>query len=155
AHLKYAVEKGKHIFAEKPVAVDAPGIRSVIATAEAAKEKNLSLVSGLCYRYDLAKRETMDRMHNGQIGKILSIHVTYNTHPLNHKARQIDWDDMTFQLRNWQYFTWLGGDHIVEQHIHSLDKAAWALHDQPPESVTALGGRQLLQGEDYGNMYDH
>jgi myo-inositol 2-dehydrogenase / D-chiro-inositol 1-dehydrogenase len=155
AHLKYAVEKGKHIFCEKPVAVDAPGIRSVIATAEAAKEKKLCLVNGLCYRYDLAKRETMDRMHNGQIGKILSIHVTYNTLPLQHDARRSEWDDMTFQLRNWQYFTWLGGDHIVEQHIHSIDKAAWALHDQPPESVVALGGRQLLRGEDYGNMFDH
>lgn len=155
AQIKYAVEKGKHIFAEKPVAVDAPGIRSVIASAEAAKEQKLSLVSGLCYRYDLAKRETMERLHNGQIGKILSIHVTYNTHPLKHEARQSDWDDMTFQLRNWQYFTWLSGDHICEQHVHSIDKAAWALHDEPPKSVTALGGRQVLKGEDYGNIYDH
>jgi predicted dehydrogenase len=155
AQLKYAVEKDKHIFAEKPVAVDAPGIRSVIATAEEAKQKGLSLVSGLCYRYDLAKRETMQRMHDGQIGKILAMNVTYNTHPLRHENRAADWDDMTFQLRNWQYFTWLSGDHICEQHVHSLDKAAWAMHDEPPVSVVAFGGRQVLQGEDYGNIYDH
>jgi predicted dehydrogenase len=155
AHLKAAVEAGKHVFAEKPVAVDAPGVRSVLATCEEAKKKKLSLVSGLCYRYEHAKRETMKRVHDGAIGDIIALHTSYNTGPLWMKPRQPQWSDMEWQLRNWLYFTWLSGDHNVEQHVHSLDKMAWAMGDVYPVRASGTGGRQVRVGQEYGHIFDH
>jgi myo-inositol 2-dehydrogenase / D-chiro-inositol 1-dehydrogenase len=155
AHLKAAIAAGKHVFCEKPVAVDAPGVRSVLATADEARKKNLSIVSGLCYRYDLPKRELIQRVHDGAIGDILTMQVSYNTGTLWHHPRQPSWSEMEYQLRNWLYFTWLSGDFNVEQHIHSLDKAAWAMHDEPPVRATGLGGRQVRVEEQWGNIFDH
>jgi predicted dehydrogenase len=154
-HLKAAVEANKHVFCEKPVAVDAPGVRSVLETCELAKQKNLSLVSGLCYRYDLRKRELMKRVHDGAIGDIQSIHSTYLTGTLWHHGRKSEWSDMEWQVRNWLYFTWLSGDHNVEQHIHSLDKAAWAMNDEPPAACIGVGGREVRVQPQWGNIYDH
>ncbi len=154
-HLKAAVEAGKHIFCEKPVAVDAPGVRSVLATAEEAKKKELCIVSGLCWRYDYGKRAIIEKIHDGAIGDVLAMHSTYLTGFLWHRGRKEIWSDMEFQLRNWLYFTWLSGDHIVEQHIHSLDKCAWVMHDEPPVSAVGIGGRQVRTGEQFGNIYDH
>jgi predicted dehydrogenase len=156
AHLKYAVEKGKHIFCEKPVAVDAPGIRSVFATVEEARKRGLALVSGLCWRYDFGMRELFDQILDKQaLGEILAIQATYHTQTLKKFPRQPGWSDMEFQLRNWQHFVWGSGDHNVEQHVHSLDKAAWALKDVPPLKCTGSGGRQARTGEESGNVYDH
>jgi len=155
AHLEYAVEAGKHIFAEKPVAVDGPGVRRVLAAARKAKDKNLSLVSGLCYRYEHSKRETIQRIHQGDIGDIVALHCSYNTRGLWHHKRQPGWSDMEWQLRNWLYFTWLSGDHNVEQHIHSLDKMAWVMKDVPPVKAIGLGGRQVRTSEDFGHIFDH
>ena len=155
AHLKAAVASGKHVFCEKPVAVDAPGVRSVLETTEEARKKNLTLVSGLCYRYDRPKVELINRVHDGAIGDIQAMHVSYNTGTLWHHDRQPSWSEMEFQLRNWLYFTWLSGDFNVEQHIHSLDKAAWAMHDTPPVRATGLGGRQVRTGDQWGNIFDH
>jgi predicted dehydrogenase len=155
AHLKAAVEAGKHAFVEKPVAVDAPGVRAVMETCREAKKKNLAIVSGLCYRYERAKRETMKRVHEGSVGDIVALHCAYNTHGLWHKPREKNWSDMEWQLRNWLYFTWLSGDHIVEQHIHSLDKMAWAMKDEPPEKASGLGGRQVRTGTEFGHIFDH
>jgi predicted dehydrogenase len=155
AHLKAAIASGKHVFCEKPVAVDAPGVRSVLETTEEARKKNLSIVSGLCYRYDLPKRELINRVHDGAIGDILAMQVSYNTGTLWHKGRNPAWSEMEYQLRNWLYFTWLSGDFNVEQHVHSLDKAAWAMHDEPPVKATGLGGRQVRVEEQWGNVYDH
>jgi predicted dehydrogenase len=154
-HLKAAIDANKHVFCEKPVAVDAPGVRAVLAACDEARKKNLSLVSGLCYRYENAKRETMKRVHEGAIGDIIALHCAYNTHGLWMKERQPDWSDMEWQLRNWLYFTWLSGDHIVEQHVHSLDKMAWAMHDEPPVRAYGLGGRQSRTGLEYGQIFDH
>jgi predicted dehydrogenase len=154
-HLKAAVDAGKHIFAEKPVAVDAPGARAVMSACAEAKKKGLSLVSGLCYRYERAKQETMKRVHEGAVGEIVALHCAYNTHGLWHKDREPGWSDMEWQLRNWLYFTWLSGDHIVEQHIHSLDKMAWAMQDEPPVRATGLGGRQVRTSPKFGNIFDH
>lgn len=155
SHLKAAIASGKHVFCEKPVAVDAPGIRSVLETTEEAKKKNLTVVSGLCYRYDPPKIETINRIHDGAVGDVHTMHVSYNTGTLWHHGRQPNWSEMEYQMRNWLYFTWLSGDFNVEQHVHSLDKAAWVMHDQTPVRATGLGGRQVRSGEEWGNIYDH
>ena len=155
AHLAYAVEKGKHVFAEKPVAVDAPGVRQVFAVSNLAKEKKLCLVSGLCWRYDYGMRATFDQIRSGAVGDISTIQATYHTSTLKKFPRQPGWSDMEFQLRNWQHMVWLGGDHNVEQHIHSLDKVAWAMGDEPPVQCTGSGGRQARTGAESGNAYDH
>lgn len=155
AHLKAAIASGKHVFCEKPVAVDAPGVRSVLETTEEARRKGLSIVSGLCYRYERSKRETIQRIHDGAIGDVLAIHTSYNTGTLWHHPRQPNWSEMEYQLRNWLYFTWLSGDFNVEQHVHSLDKGAWVMRDEPPVSATGLGGRQVRVEEQWGNIYDH
>ncbi len=155
AHLKAAIEAGKHVFAEKPVAVDAPGIRSVMESAAKAKEKNLALVSGFCWRYEYGMRETMKKVHEGAIGDIVSLQCTYNTGALWMKPRQPSWSDMEWQMRNWLYFTWLSGDHIVEQHVHSLDKMAWAMKNAYPVKAVGLGGRQVRTDPAYGNIFDH
>jgi predicted dehydrogenase len=155
-HLKAAIEAGKHVFCEKPVAVDAPGVRSVLATAQEAKRKGLSIVSGLCWRYHHGTKATMQRIHDGAIGKVLVMQETYNAGTLWHRGRKPHATEMNYQMLNWYYFTWLSGDHNVEQHIHSLDKAAWAMHDQPPAAAWGLGGRQVrTEQPKYGDIYDH
>ncbi len=154
--LKAAIDAGKHVFCEKPVAVDAPGVRSVLASAEAAKQKGLSLVSGLCWRYHNGVKETMKRILDGQIGEIRSIQENYLTGALWSRPRQPGDTEMKFQVRNWYNFTWLSGDFNVEQHVHSLDKALWAFHDEPPLRAYGLGGRQVrVEQPAYGNIYDH
>jgi len=154
-HLKAAIDAGKHVFCEKPVAVDGPGVRSVLETTEKARAKNLAIVSGLCWRYDSAVRETVKRIQEGAIGDIVAIQENYLTDTLWHRGRKPEWSEMEYQLRNWLYFTWLSGDHNVEQHIHSLDKAMWLMGDKPPVAATGLGGRQVRTGEEYGNIFDH
>ena len=156
-HLKAAVEAGVHIFCEKPVAVDAPGIRTVMAACEAAKQKKLSLVSGLCFRYHTAMRETMKRIHDGAIGEVVAVQTTYNCGPpwFRNKQRDSNWTEMEYQLRNWYPFTWLSGDHNVEQHVHSLDKASWALGDQTPSLAWGSGGRQVRSDDAIGQIFDH
>ena len=154
-HIKAAIEAGKHVFCEKPVATDSHGVHSVLDSCRKAKDKNLSIVSGLCYRYEHGKRETMKRVHDGQIGDIVAMHTNYLARGLWHKPRKEGWSDMEWQLRNWLYFTWLSGDHIVEQHIHSLDKMAWAMKDAHPLKAVGLGGRQSRTGDEFGHIFDH
>lgn len=154
-HIEAAVKANKHIFAEKPYAVDAPGLRRVIAAAKEAERKKLSLVSGFCWRYHLPKRETYEKVLNGQIGNILTAETTYNTGELWYKERQKDWTDMEYQLRNWYYYNWLSGDHIIEQAIHSLDMLQWAMGDVAPLNVVGSGGRQKRTDPKFGNVYDH
>jgi predicted dehydrogenase len=136
------------------VAVDAPGVRSVLATVEEAKKKNLNLVAGLCWRYDYGVRETMKRVLDGAIGNIKAIRETYLCAPLGFRPRQPEWTEMEFQLRNWEFFVWLNGDFNTEQHVHSLDKAAWAMHDKTPVRAFGVGGRQLRK-PDEGDVFDH
>jgi predicted dehydrogenase len=155
AHLAAAVAAGKHVFAEKPVAVDGAGVRSVLASAREAQRRNLSLVSGLCWRYHNAQRETVARIRDGGIGDIVTLQCTYNTGTLWHRERQRGWSDMEWQMRNWLYFTWLSGDFNVEQHIHSLDKMAWVMGDTPPARCYGVGGRQVRTQAEFGHIYDH
>ncbi len=154
-HLAAAVEAGRHLFVEKPIAVDAPGVRSIHAACQRAREKGLTVVSGLCYRYQHAKRETIARIRDGAVGDILALQCTYNAEGLWHRGRKPEWSEMEYQMRNWIYFTWLSGDHIAEQHIHSLDKLAWAMGDEYPVQCTSSGGRVVRTGPEYGNVYDH
>ncbi len=155
SHLKAAIEAGKHVFAEKPVAVDAPGVRSVLASCELAKQKKLAVVSGLCLRYSDRYREAMKRIHGGLIGRPVAVHANDLRGGRWAKPRQEAWDDITYQTRNWYNFTWLSGDFNVEQHVHNLDVAAWALGDRYPVKAVGTGGRQVLTGPEYGNIYDH
>ncbi|MDD3968854.1 MAG: Gfo/Idh/MocA family oxidoreductase [Proteiniphilum sp.] len=155
AHLEAAVHAGKHVFCEKPFAVDAPGLRRVMAAAKKAKEKNLSLVSGFCWRYHLPKRETFGKILHNQIGRILTAEATYDTGELWFKERQKGGSDFEYQLRNWIYYNWLSGDHINEQAIHSIDLLQWGMGDVTPISVTGTGGRQKRTDPKFGNVYDH
>jgi predicted dehydrogenase len=155
AHFKAAVEAGKHIFAEKPVAVDAPGVRSVLATCELAKKKNLSLVSGLCLRYDFGFRETVRRLHDGAVGDILALQANDLRGSNWAKPRLPEWSDMQWQMRNWYNFTWLSGDFNVEQHVHFLDVCAWVMKDEYPIGAVGMGGRQVRRGPQFGHIYDH
>jgi predicted dehydrogenase len=154
-HLAAAVQAGKHIFAEKPVAVDAPGVRSVLATCEAAKQKGLSLVSGLCLRYDYGFREMARRLHDGAIGDIIALQANDYRGSNWGKARQAGWTDMQYQMRNWYNFTWLSGDFNVEQHVHYLDVGAWMMRNRYPVKAIGLGGRQVRTAAEYGHIYDH
>lgn len=155
AHLAAAVDAGKHIFCEKPVAVDAPGIRSVIETAKKAKEKGLALMSGFCWRHDIPKIETYNRLLDGAIGNINTVYNTYNTGALWYREPQPGWSEMENKMRNWLYYTWISGDHIVEQAVHSIDLMSWAMGDQLPVSASGTGGRQSRTEEKFGNVYDH
>src|SRR5262249_58471910 len=140
---------------EKPVAVDGPGARAVLRACEEAKAKKLSVVSGLCWRYDFAKRATFAQVHDGAVGDIVALQCTYNAGELWHYPRQPEWSDMEWQVRNWLYFTWLSGDHNVEQHIHSLDKMAWAMKDEYPVRAWGVGGRQVRTDPAFGHIFDH
>ena len=155
AHLQAAVAAGKHVFCEKPMAVDVPGLRSVMETAEAARQKSLSLVAGFCWRYNVRHRELYRRVHDGAIGDLRCVYSTYNASPLDTHPRQPGWSDMEWQLRNWQTFCWLSGDHIAEQAVHSLDKQSWAFGDEPPLSCTAVGGNAARNYRERGDAFDH
>jgi predicted dehydrogenase len=154
-HLQAAVDAGKHIFAEKPVAVDPEGVRNVIKAVDDAKKKNLALVSGLCWRYDTGVRAAYKRVLGGDIGDVVTLQCTYNTGELWNVARTDKMTDVEWQIRNWLYFTWLSGDHIAEQHIHSLDKMAWIMKDEPPVRCYGVGGRQKRTGPEFGHIFDH
>ncbi|MDG1855578.1 MAG: Gfo/Idh/MocA family oxidoreductase [Verrucomicrobiota bacterium] len=156
-HLRAAVDAGKHIFCEKPMATDAPGLRSVIASANDAKAKKLALVAGFCWRYNFARRALYDKIHNGDIGDVRSIYATYYTGPVKpmpaDDKRPAGMSDLDWQVRNWYNFTWLSGDSLVEQAIHSVDKVAWCMKDEPPVKAVATGGRQVPN--ESVNIFDH
>ena len=156
-HFKAAIAAGKHVFLEKPMGTDAVGCKQIMATAEEAKKKSLSVVDGFCWRYESARREFYKRIHDGAIGEIRAIYATYLTGPVKampaKETRPAGMSDTEWQIRNWYNFVWLGGDGLVEQAIHSVDKIAWAMKDVPPLKCTAVGGRQI--GNNEGNIWDH
>jgi myo-inositol 2-dehydrogenase / D-chiro-inositol 1-dehydrogenase len=156
-HLKAAIDAGKHVFCEKPMATDAPGLRSVLESVKKAKEKNLSLVAGFCWRYEPARREFYKRIHDGAIGDVRAVYATYYTTPVKPMPpasdRPAGMGDLEWQMRNWYNFTWLSGDGYVEQACHSVDKVAWGLKDVPPLNAVAVGGRQTPNNQ--GDIFDH
>ena len=153
--LTAAVNAGKHIFCEKPVAVDAPGVRKVLAAAQKAKERGLSLVSGFTFRYDLPKRELFGRVQNGEIGEVRMVNSTRNGGGLWYFPRKPEWTEMEYQMRNWYYYDWLSGDFIVEMVVHNLDMMTWGIGSQMPVKAFGTGGRQSRVEEKWGNIYDH
>ena len=155
AYVKACVDAGKHVFCEKIHAVDAPGVRTVLAAGEIAKQKNLSIVSGLAWRYDTGAVETMKRVHDGAIGRIVSIEETCNTNSLPCRARQPGWTEMQYQIQDWFNFSWLGCDLPALNLVHNLDKAVWAMHEEPPLSCWGTGGLQARVGPQYGDVWDH
>jgi len=154
-HFRLAVEAGKHVFAEKPVAVDAPGVRSVLESCERAKAKGLSVVSGLCLRYDSGFRETVRRLHDGAAGEVHTLMANDYRGGRWTKPKEPGMSEMLYQMRNWYNFTWLSGDFNVEQHVHHLDVCAWIMKDRYPVKAIGMGGRQVLTEPEYGQIYDH
>jgi predicted dehydrogenase len=156
-HLKAAVAAGKHIFCEKPVSTDAPGLRSVLESVEEARRKKLALVAGLCWRYNLAERALFERIHAGDIGAVRAVYATYYTGTVKTmppaSERPAGMGDLEWQLHNWYNFNWLSGDSLVEQAVHAVDWMCWAMKDVPPLSAVAVGGRQIPS--EGGNIYDH
>ncbi|NLC56572.1 MAG: Gfo/Idh/MocA family oxidoreductase, partial [Armatimonadetes bacterium] len=153
-HFKAAVDAGKHIFTEKPVAVCPAGVRMVLAAAEAAKQKGLGIVAGTQRRHQNSYRQCIQRLHDGAIGEIVAGQCYWNQGGLWVHQREAGWSDMEWQIRNWLYFTWLSGDHIVEQHVHNLDVINWVLQAHPVKCL-GMGGRQSRTDPAFGHIYDH
>ena len=154
AHIKATIAAGKHLFCEKPVAVDGPGIRTVLAAAEEAKAKGLAVVAGTQRRHQLGYVEVMKRIHDGGIGEVLAARAYWNQGGLWKVDRTPAMSDLEYQVRNWLYYTWLSGDHICEQHVHNIDVVNWAMGG-PPVRAVALGGRQVRTAPIWGNIFDH
>jgi len=156
-HLQAAVNAGKHIFCEKPMAVDALGYHLAMAAVDKAKEKKLNLVAGFCWRYSTSRIEAFQKLRDGDIGEVRAMFSTYFAGPVKpmaeEAARTPGMSDVEWQLRNWYNFSWLSGDSIVEQAVHSVDKICWAMGDAPPEACVATGGRQIPSVG--GNIFDH
>lgn len=156
-HLRAAVEADKHIFTEKPMATDGPGVRSVIESVEISKVKGLHICAGFCWRYDNAKRALFEKVHEGALGELRAVYGTYLTGPVKPMppadTRPAGMSDLEWMVRNWYNFTWLSGDGLVEQAVHTVDWLAWAFQDTPALSCTAVGGRQIPANG--GNIYDH
>jgi len=153
-HFAYAVEQGKHVFMEKPVATDAPGIRSVLATAEAAKKQGLKVGVGLQRHHEDAYLQTIGRLHDGAIGDIRSLRCYWNGATIKVPVTHEGLTEMEYQVRNWYFFHWLSGDHNVEQHVHNLDVCNWLMKAHPI-SAMGMGGRQMRTGKDHGDIFDH
>lgn len=153
-HFEYAVNNGKHVFMEKPVATDVPGVRKVLAAAKKAKENKLNVVVGLQRHYQDNYLAAMDQLKQDKIGKIVSGQVYWNSGGVWVRERQSGQSELEYQMRNWYYFNWLCGDHILEQHIHNIDVANWFVGEYPI-SAQGMGGRQIRTGKDHGEIFDH
>lgn len=154
-HIEYAVLANKHVFCEKPVAIDIPGLKRVMESVRLSKERNLKLVSGFCFRYSTPNREIMERVKDGAIGDIKSITTFRYGGELTLQPKQKEWSDFDYELRNWYNYQRFAGDLIIEQSIHSVDYMNWLMNNELPKFVAATGGRQSKPWNKNGNTYDH
>lgn len=155
AQLMAAIQAGKHVFMEKPVAVDVPGVKTVIAAGELAAQKKLGIAAGTQRRHQGNYIETIKRIREGAIGEIIYGRCYWNGGEIWVVQRQPGWSDLEWQIRNWNYFTWLAGDHYVEQHVHNLDVMNWVIGAHPIRAFAAVGGRQVRTAPVNGHVYDH
>jgi len=153
-HFEYAINAGKHVFMEKPVATDVPGIRKVLEMAKVAKEKRLNVVVGLQRHYQNNYLAIAQKIKENKVGKIMSGQVYWNSGGVWTRPRVAGQSEMEYQMRNWYYFVWLCGDHILEQHIHNIDVANWFIGEYPV-SAQGMGGRQVRKGPEHGEIFDH
>lgn len=153
-HFEAAVNAGKNVFMEKPVAVDAPGVRRVLRAGKLAEQKGLAVAVGLQRRHERAYRETIGELQNGIIGDLIHTRVYWNGGGVWTRPREAGETELQYQMKNWYYFNWLCGDHIVEQHIHNLDVANWLMEDYP-DTAQGMGGREVRVGKDTGQIFDH
>ena len=153
-HFEAAVNAGKHVFMEKPLACDAPGVRRVLEAAKIAKEKKLNVVVGLQRHYQKKYLKWVEMMHEGVIGDIVTAHVYWNSGGVWVRPRKESQTEMEYQMRNWYYFNWLCGDHINEQHIHNIDVGNWVMQKYPVKAY-GMGGRRVRNGLDHGEIFDH
>ena len=153
-HFEAAVKAGKHAFMEKPVATDAPGVRRILAANEIAKQKNLAVAVGHHLRHEEKHRELVKRIHDGAIGELMLLRGYFNSTGVWVRPRRPGQTEMQYQVNNWYYFTWLSGDHIVEQHVHDIDVCNWIAKGHPIEA-NGMGGREVRKGKDVGEIFDH
>ncbi|MBL6720217.1 MAG: Gfo/Idh/MocA family oxidoreductase [Planctomycetes bacterium] len=154
SHFEYAISKDRHVFMEKPVATDAPGVRKVLAAAEASRQKGLKVGVGLQRHHDAGYQETVRRVQEGAIGDLILMRCYWNSAGVWVNPRRPEQSEMEFQMRNWYYFNWLCGDHIAEQHIHNIDVCNW-VKGGPPVKAQGVGGRQVRTGNEFGEIFDH
>jgi predicted dehydrogenase len=155
AHLMAAIEAGKNVFMEKPAAVDVPGVKMVMEAGKLAAEKGLGIAAGTQRRHSPNYRDTIRRIHDGEIGDFVFGKCYWNGGQIWVVDREPNWSDVEWQIRNWNCFTWLSGDHYVEQHIHNIDVMNWVLGTHPVKAVAANGGRQSRRGKRHGYVFDH
>ncbi|MCA8986210.1 MAG: Gfo/Idh/MocA family oxidoreductase, partial [Planctomycetaceae bacterium] len=154
-HFEYAVNAGKHVFMEKPLATDASGVRRVLAAAEEAKKKNLKVGVGLQRHHQASYQEAIRRIHDGELGDLITLRCYWNSGPpAKTPVPRENMTELEYQIRNWYFFDWLSGDHICEQHIHNLDICNWMMQSHPVEAQ-GMGGREVRTGKEYGNIFDH
>jgi len=154
-YAKTAIEAGRHVFVEKPHAIDPVGIRTLRAACELAKDKGLSIVSGLQSRYHPGYIEVMERVHDGAIGEIVAIQETWLRAPYVLYPRRPGMPEIVYQASNQYHFHWLSGDDVPQTLIHNLDRSSWALHNAAPIRCYGMGGRSTLKGAIYGDVFDH
>ena len=153
-HFEAAIDAGKHVFMEKPLAVDGPGVRRILAAAKQAKAKKLNVVVGLQRHYQTVYQKWVDMLQNGAIGDIIASRVYWNSQGVWVRPRKPEYTEMEYQMRNWYYFNWLCGDHINEQHIHNIDVSNWVKQAYPVRA-SGMGGRQVRTGPEHGEIFDH
>jgi predicted dehydrogenase len=150
-----AIRSGKHVFVEKPHGIDPVGVRRMQAVCDLAKEKGLSLVSGLQSRFQASYREAIERIHDGAIGEIVAMQSMFLRGPYRLEPRIPEYTETQFQFRNWYHFRWLSGDDVTQSLVHNADRMSWIMGEELPEWCFGLGGRASSFGEVYGDMFDH
>lgn len=153
-HFAYAIDQGKHVFMEKPVATDVVGIKKVLETAKKAEANKLNVVVGLQRHYQKSYLDVKTILDKGKIGDLVSGQVYWNSSGVWVRPRQYQQTELEYQMRNWYYFNWLCGDHILEQHIHNIDVANWFI-GSVPLTAQGMGGRETRKGRDHGQIFDH